>query len=546
MMRFYKHLVHPEENILRICRELVRTLQVPITAHTLRQELEVHPDYPSMLSMSDVLAAHSVANASVKLPADRLSELETPFVALVKDKNGNRQYDLIRSLDDRRVRSLILGENELDSFIKQHYQDIVLLTEVHTGAGERGYAQKRQQERFRNLALDAALLIVPITVCAVSLYYLFGQGLSMLFPSAYSFLTLVGWVVGSLLLWYEIDSGNAALREVCGGNSMQQGSCDAVLKSKGASIMGLSWSEIGFSFFTAVLFGQLMMGFAAPPVLAVLFLLSSIAVLYVPFSLIYQAGVAKQWCPLCLTVQGVLTAQFAVSLWAGWYRHIPLLTTAWSAVVTVLLLGLLVLLLVHQLVPIIKKNRSLVIENKQLTKFKYNAQTFDLMLQQEKAIDPDSLHGLGITIGDPQARHTIVKVCNPYCGPCAKAHPEIDALLENNEDIKVQVVFTATNDEGDKKAAPVRHLLAIAAQGDERLTKAALDDWYHAEVKGYARFAEKYPMNGELAMQHGKIEAMHQWCNQVGIQFTPTFFVNGYQLPDHYHLKDLHYLLKSG
>jgi protein-disulfide isomerase len=34
---------------------------------------------------------------------------------------------------------------------------------------------------------------------------------------------------------------------------------------------------------------------------------------------------------------------------------------------------------------------------------------------------------------------------------------------------------------------------------------------------------------------------MDQWCNKVGIEFTPTFFINEYQLPEIYNLEDLKY-----
>ena len=43
-----------------------------------------------------------------------------------------------------------------------------------------------------------------------------------------------------------------------------------------------------------------------------------------------------------------------------------------------------------------------------------------------------------------------------------------------------------------------------------------------------------------------EIAAMNDWCHQTEIAFTPTFFINGYQLPPIYKIKDLDYLLTSG
>ena len=37
--------------------------------------------------------------------------------------------------------------------------------------------------------------------------------------------------------------------------------------------------------------------------------------------------------------------------------------------------------------------------------------------------------GLGISIYNESAKYHIIKVCNPYCGPCAKAHPVLEDLV---------------------------------------------------------------------------------------------------------------------
>jgi protein-disulfide isomerase len=70
-----------------------------------------------------------------------------------------------------------------------------------------------------------------------------------------------------------------------------------------------------------------------------------------------------------------------------------------------------------------------------------------------------------------------------------------------------------------------------------------LDDWYFADKSEYEVFAAKYPMNKELKRQNEKLDAMRIWCDKTGINFTPTFFVNGYQLPEIYSVSDLKYFL---
>ena len=135
-------------------------------------------------------------------------------------------------------------------------------------------------------------------------------------------------------------------------------------------------------------------------------------------------------------------------------------------------------------------------------------------------------------------------MCNPYCGPCAKAHPKIDKLLEENKNLKVKIIFTTPNQPEQPAYKPVSHLLAINEQSNnEGNIKQALDEWYLTDKKNYELFSTKYPMNGELTKQGYKIELMEKWCKEMNIQFTPTIFINGNQLPDAYSIEDLQYFL---
>lgn len=167
------------------------------------------------------------------------------------------------------------------------------------------------------------------------------------------------------------------------------------------------------------------------------------------------------------------------------------------------------------------------------------------LLARQKSIG-DTANGLGITIGNPNAKYRLTKVCNPYCGPCARAHPVMEELLENNDDLQIQIIFTATDKEDDYRAKPVNHLLAVASKADEKLTKQALDDWYNAPKKEYDIFAAKYGAYTPPSGGQGEaLKQMSDWCVETKIAFTPTFFVNGFQLPEMYSVADLKYFLTT-
>ena len=178
---------------------------------------------------------------------------------------------------------------------------------------------------------------------------------------------------------------------------------------------------------------------------------------------------------------------------------------------------------------------------RELYKMKYNKEVFSTLLQKQKAVTVPA-SGLGIVVGNPDAQHTLVKVCNPYCGPCAKAHKIIEELI-HTKDVRVQIIFTASDDGNDIKALPVKHLMAIYKKGDPELIRRALDDWYNASVKDYETFKAKYPLSeDDLEKEGGQLTAMRTWCDGADISFTPTFFVDGHQLPNLYTVKDLKHL----
>jgi protein-disulfide isomerase/uncharacterized membrane protein len=349
------------------------------------------------------------------------------------------------------------------------------------------------------------------------------------------FILLAGVVVTSLLLWYEMDKNNPVLQKVCTG--IVKGNCNAILTGKQAKVFEwLSWSEVGFFYFTG---GLLTLLFAENPI-AILSWINILALPYTVFSVYYQWRVAKQWCVLCLAVQALLLLG-GINVIANNFLF-PIPQFSFLPVVNCLLLFMLPVLIWYAVKPYILSLQQAKTTKREYLRIKFNTEIFDTLLKKQKQVT-HSTDGLGITLGNANAAHELVKVCNPYCGPCSKAHPEIEKLLEQNNNIKARIIFTATNDENDRAAQPVKHLIAIADNNDEVQIKKALDDWYLAEKKDYDVFAAKYPMNGELKQQDEKIDAMAKWCKKTDIQFTPTIFLNGYQLPDAYSIGDLQYFL---
>ena len=513
-------------------------LHVKVNNNTVSDTLQSHPDWPSLLCISDALHQWQIPNAAAKTDVDNIDELPLPFLATINVPAT--PVAIVANIDETAVfyysgnyKKPVKASREE---FKKKWNGIYLIAEPNELSGEKNYTTNKRNSFIKSLVPVSLILLLT----GLSAWYLAGQmeintgantGLLLQY-----LIMLTGVGVSILLLWYEMDSNNPLLHKVCTG--IKKGNCNAILSGKAAQVFSwLSWSEVGFFYFTGGWMALAINGVSAVSIVA---WINIFALPYTVFSVYYQWRVAKQWCVLCLSVQALLLLGGINAVTNGLLtgvQNVPSGTFVYTAI-----LYLFPLLAWYTVKPRLLRLRDAKTTMRQYLRLKFNSEVFETLLQKQKAVTIP-VDGLGITLGNPQAKHEIIKVCNPYCGPCAKAHPEIEKLLENNNNVKAKIIFTATSDEKDYRAEPVKHLLAIAAGQDEQKTKTALDDWYLAEKKDYAAFANKYPLNGELAKQAGKIDAMDKWCKATDIQFTPTIFINGYQLPDAYSIGDLEYFL---
>lgn len=520
----------------------LQLLNIKANSSTINETMQNHPDWPSLLCISDTLHTYHIPHAAGKVKPEELDQLPAPFLVTTYDRQS--PLYLIKNISDQSVEVIKENSSRLVSIAKDEFlkiwNGVYLIAEPNEESKETNFEKNRLSYLGKTLIpVAASILLIVLTGNIVynKLYLIQNNALSFGVWFQYV-LMLLGTIVSSLLLWYEIDKSNPVLKKVCTGIS--KGNCDAILSSKqGKVFRWLSWSEVGFIYFMGGLFILL---FSSNIIASVSFLLvlNMIAVPYTFFSIYYQWRVAKEWCILCLGVQAVLFLAALNSLLFADFGSI-ITSTLFSALPKYFLFYLLTALIWYTAKPYLDKLVKSKLTKREYNRIKYNTEIYQTLLEKQPAIN-QPIEGLGIDIGNPESKNTIIKVCNPYCGPCAKAHPLIENLVDQNL-AKAKIIFTTTAAETDRGKKPVEHLLAVAANNNESQTKAALDDWYLPSKKDYETFASKYPMNGELTKQTEKIEKMDTWCRQMQISFTPTIYINGHQLPEVYSLEDLKYFL---
>ncbi|QJB37147.1 thioredoxin domain-containing protein [Chitinophaga oryzae] len=551
-----KQLIFPVSGEVASTKLLLDHLKVKVSLTTLATEMESHPDFPGILSVSDILSKFGVENLLAKFDAEQLPQLPAPFLTQISSHDGIGVYfTVVRKIDERQVtyydKETRSWKTAATENFQKNYMGLVLLAEAGEHAGEADYQQHINAEK-RQLTLQyAKLFILPFISLLAMAAALFLEGWNALLPVGFTLTAVLGAMVGFLLLWYETDQYNPLLQQIC--TAGKKVNCGAVVHSKASKIAGISWSIIGTSYFTGSLLFMLFSGITSVQSLLVMSGLTVLAAPYTIFSVYYQWKVAKQWCLLCLSVQFILLLQLLIPIAGKWHTLAPLSSITLFTGISFALSYLLPFLVITQLMPAFRASREARQNKMKFNQLKHNQQIFEALLAKQKAVE-ESTTGLGITLGNPDARIKLVKVCNPYCGPCSKAHAPIEELLHGSDDLQVQIIFTATNKEDDHRSLPVKHFLAVAESGDNRQLKEVLDGWYLSPTKDYRQFSGKYMLpDGAMARQGKKVEAMRSWCDRAGIKATPTFFLSMpsadqtttalYQLPDIYQIKDLKYIL---
>lgn len=546
-----------EKNCILAVIKLIKVLNIPVTKTTIKNELIGHPDYPSLLSVSDKLAAWNIENIAMKIDKSQISKMRFPLLVQVKqivnnknqkkqgiiDKKAESLFVVVKSISNDKI-TFSDVENEMKwktiSYLdfENIWTGVVLIVSPLANAGEENYTIALRKELTNKIiiyvvALAVIALLVSTLYKLISLSSIFG-----FFPLLYYILALFGTGICILLLMYELDKESTIVKKAC--TIGRQTNCNAILESKASKVAGiLSWSEIGFGFFIGELLLIIFSNVNAN-LLNFFTLLSLISIIYPFFSFYYQKFIAKEWCNICLSIQAIIILQFIISIYyirSSQIIHVNIDKFNLEYFLYLSFPLFIWLILKSTLITAKNGNKDKVV----LSRLKNNSEIFEALLStQKEALEYD---GIGITLGNINGKYKLLKICNPYCNPCARAHPIIENILKTNNDVQVQIIFNASSNLNDNKAKPVRHFLEYAMELNNEKIKEVLNDWYNNSEKNYDLFASNHPLQNNLSDYDLKLDKMSEWCINNKISATPTYFINGRQLPEIYSVEDLKYLL---
>ncbi|WP_303380096.1 vitamin K epoxide reductase family protein [Bacteroides sp.] len=335
----------------------------------------------------------------------------------------------------------------------------------------------------------------------------------------------------------QIDKYNIHIKRLCSSNESKI-DCSSILDFKDAYFMGLiSWSDIGFVYFTFLLILLLVLPFSTSQ--AFINILSLFSIGYVCYSLFYQKIIAQKWCTLCLSVQAVFIFLFILSICTATINDIhELLKT--ESIMDIIIIFLITTSAYAVTKPLIASQKEYTVLKKKFNELIYDENITQYLFQQELQLtDIDKIDKL--SIGNADAETCITMVFSPICVSCIKELQTLIPILQRKNNIKLNLIFLL-----DRKKHPESLVIA----------KYLLSDYQNIPkefITTLQKYVDDYPISKNKIMRNTKflqersecdsyINAQEKWCRSHKLYSTPILFINGNKLPSYYNIKDIDYL----
>ncbi|MDR1883474.1 MAG: thioredoxin domain-containing protein [Prevotella sp.] len=503
----------------------LRLLHVKHTKAFSNKYYNEHPHKYNLFGLSRMLSDYGIGTKGIRATdkENALQELDVPFVA-----HTGGDFVVVFKITPEKVYYLWQGKevvNDITEFLEA-WSGAVLLAEADGNSTELGYKENRKKELA--VRIQKYLLLFATGLLAGLSCFLnhIGESPGLTFSLI---INLTGIYTCWLLVLKQLNIHSEYADKIC--SLFKQGDCNNVLESKAAKLGGIiGWSEIGLGYFIS----NTLIILLQPALFSYLVLINICALPYSVWSVWYQKFKAKQWCPLCLTVQLLLCMVFLTNLVFDTV-HLPLFQ-----IEDILLTGAVFLippLTINLLLPNFSQSRKTERITQEFNALKTAEDVFEAFLKKQTRYDADK-HVSKILFGNPESKILITVLTNPHCSPCARMHMRVEQLLrETNNSVCVQYVFSSFN---RKLESSARFLIAAYFTYSGEKVKDIYREWFKEGTINREEFFRRHTcVKNEKTEQ--ELQSHTRWKEETRLRTTPAVLVNGYKLPDNYKIEDLKY-----
>ncbi|WP_431214778.1 hypothetical protein ACQ86N_08480 [Puia sp. P3] len=183
-------------------------LGVKVNYATVDETLQSHPNWPSLLCISDSLSKWRIPNAAGRIDKEEINQLSVPFLAPVRDLDS--PFAIVKDVTETEVVYFPKGYERYIVERKEEFfkiwEGFYLLAEPNESSGEDEGEFRKVRKHGRIRALIQGSLLVLLLFAS---FHIFRTRIDRIGPISLSsvyiqfFIFLTGVVVTLLLLWYE-------------------------------------------------------------------------------------------------------------------------------------------------------------------------------------------------------------------------------------------------------------------------------------------------------------------------------------------------------
>lgn len=473
-----------------------------------------HPNYPSLLAVTDSLTTSNIENFAIKIPFKHFEELPKLFITEL-EKDGKEFYFLEKN--DSVIK--ITNEKGSSSFLKLEdlaniWTGVVLIIEENK--------EKNIVKTSINFVLHLGLLLLGI-LAVVTNNLNFISGLYLL-------LSLIGAFISFEIVKTYFKENNVAESKFCSAN--KEFSCNTTIKSKKYAFS----SYVEFVDLPIVFFGFTTLGLIFSIIsINTIGLLSSLSLPIVAYSIYIQKKVLQKWCVLCLLISLTLITNSVFY----WYYQLDFKVI--SLIEILLLITIVVIwIFVKKLLITMEKNKKTI---NQLLRFKRNEDVFNsISLHLIDNIEFLSLPK--ITFGNANAPNTLTLFLSPSCPHCHTVFNEaLEVLEKHDEIIKIEIAYNLNINNVDNPYLEIaKTIMQLFNQNQDY--KLALIDW-HIHKLEMASWKRKWLQNYDFITENEQLKKQFQWCLKNEFNYAPVKIFNGKLMSQSYEITELFYFFKE-
>ncbi|MFV7235503.1 thioredoxin domain-containing protein [Flavobacterium sp. ZB4R12] len=493
-------------------------------------QMHSHPDYPSILAISDTLSFYNIENGVIQVETSEIDLLPDCFVALLDNEKSNQEFCFIEKKDNAYFytidkKAIEISKSELES----RWGNVVLLVE------------KPEIENVIHTNKDKFYWVLPLLCLGLFLLTLLQFQENTQTKFFFVFPT-IGLLFSVTALKDLFGTKSELLNNFC--KISVSTNCNTVVGSNKWKVFEfINFSDLSIVFFSSQFLGLLIFLFAggANTYFSIQKILLCGAIPVLLLSLYYQNFVEKKWCPICLVIIVIIM----IELGYGVVFQNYIFTISNKSLIIYGFIFLLVTVIWSSLKNLLRQQKDLKEFQIKGIRFMRNYEIFKNTLLTSTKTDYKVIYFGNIILGNVDASLKIIIVSSPFCRHCVDVHAIIEEILEKYQNkVCFDIRFNFNSEQNDDKSKRVhQELVRIYYDKGQYAFIKALHDWFKNKDE------DKLNSTGTSQLNELKIneilDEQYNWNQENNILFTPEIIINQYVFPKQYDRKELIYFIND-